>query len=85
MKALILAAGFGTRLGKDLRNDTSGAYSHLVGQLRCACLANALSLNYFGFRLYSYRFLYVSEFDVIYRCTKAVTANRKEAFDFALA
>ncbi|KAK7076114.1 hypothetical protein SK128_028120 [Halocaridina rubra] len=31
MRVVILAAGFGTRLEKDLQNDTSGAYVHLLG------------------------------------------------------
>ncbi len=31
MKALILGAGFGTRLERDLKNDTSGQYSQLQG------------------------------------------------------
>ena len=31
MKAVILAAGFGTRLQRDIENDTSGNYSHLKG------------------------------------------------------
>ncbi|EDQ86431.1 uncharacterized protein MONBRDRAFT_33828, partial [Monosiga brevicollis MX1] len=31
MKALILAAGYGTRLEKGIREDTSGIYSHLLG------------------------------------------------------
>jgi len=31
MKALILAAGYGTRLEKDIVNDTSGKYTHLKG------------------------------------------------------
>lgn len=31
MKVLILGAGFGTRLERDLRNDISGNYSQLVG------------------------------------------------------
>lgn len=30
MKALILAAGFGTRLDKDIRKDNSGNYNHLI-------------------------------------------------------
>ncbi|XP_013402412.1 uncharacterized protein LOC106168034 [Lingula anatina] len=31
MKAVILAAGYGTRLERDLRDDRSGQYSHLIG------------------------------------------------------
>ena len=31
MKALLLAAGYGTRFVRDLEQDTSGAYSHLKG------------------------------------------------------
>ena len=31
MKALILAAGFGTRLNKDIKEDDSGDYNHLIG------------------------------------------------------
>jgi len=31
MKALLLCAGYGTRLDKDLREDTTGLYSHLIG------------------------------------------------------
>ncbi|XP_053630573.2 uncharacterized protein [Cherax quadricarinatus] len=31
MRAVILAAGYGTRLEQDLRNDTSGEFSHLIG------------------------------------------------------
>lgn len=31
MKAIILAAGFGTRLERDILDDSSGEYSHLVG------------------------------------------------------
>ncbi|MEW5896699.1 MAG: sugar phosphate nucleotidyltransferase [Nanoarchaeota archaeon] len=30
MKALILAAGFGTRLEKEIKRDTSGEYNHLI-------------------------------------------------------
>ena len=50
MKALILAAGFGTRLGKDLRNDTSGAYSHLLGQLEVYLLSEWT--NWVNFRIW---------------------------------
>lgn len=31
MRAVILAAGYGTRLERDLRNDESGQYTHLIG------------------------------------------------------
>lgn len=31
MKALILAAGYGTRLERDLKADKSGKYGHLIG------------------------------------------------------
>ncbi|XP_071522466.1 glucose-1-phosphate adenylyltransferase-like isoform X2 [Panulirus ornatus] len=31
MRAVILAAGYGTRLEQDLRSDTSGQYTHLIG------------------------------------------------------
>ena len=31
MKALILGAGFGTRLERDLKNDTSNQYTKLIG------------------------------------------------------
>lgn len=31
MKALILAAGYGTRLERDLKAETSGKYVHLLG------------------------------------------------------
>lgn len=31
MKAVILAAGYGTRLQKDVAADTSGRFAHLVG------------------------------------------------------
>lgn len=31
MKALVLAAGYGTRLGRDIENDQSGRYAHLAG------------------------------------------------------
>lgn len=31
MKALILAAGYGTRLERDLKAETSGKYDHLLG------------------------------------------------------
>lgn len=31
MKALILAAGYGTRLQRDIQNDTSGKFNHLAG------------------------------------------------------
>lgn len=31
INAVILAAGYGTRLEKDLKNDESGQYSHLIG------------------------------------------------------
>ncbi|XP_045109814.1 uncharacterized protein LOC123503821 isoform X2 [Portunus trituberculatus] len=31
MRAVLLAAGYGTRLKRDLQNDTSGQFSHLVG------------------------------------------------------
>jgi len=31
MKAIVLCAGFGTRLEKDLQNDSSGQYKHLIG------------------------------------------------------
>ncbi|XP_045610700.1 uncharacterized protein [Procambarus clarkii] len=31
MRAVILAAGYGTRLEQDLRNDCSGQFSHLIG------------------------------------------------------
>ena len=30
MKALILAAGYGTRLEKEIKLDPSGKYSHLI-------------------------------------------------------
>ena len=31
MKVLILGAGYGTRLARDLENDTTGQYSPLIG------------------------------------------------------
>lgn len=31
MKALILAAGYGTRLARDIENDASGRYANLLG------------------------------------------------------
>lgn len=31
MKVLILAAGYGTRLERDLKADNSGKYEHLIG------------------------------------------------------
>lgn len=31
MKAVILAAGYGTRLQRDIRSDSSGSFAHLVG------------------------------------------------------
>ena len=31
MKAVILGAGYGTRLERDLKNDTSAQFSHLIG------------------------------------------------------
>ncbi|XP_037788507.1 uncharacterized protein LOC119583850 [Penaeus monodon] len=31
MRAVLLAAGYGTRLDRDLRNDESGLYTHLIG------------------------------------------------------
>jgi NDP-sugar pyrophosphorylase family protein len=31
MKALVLAAGYGTRLERDLKADSSGKYAHLQG------------------------------------------------------
>ena len=31
MKVLILAAGYGTRLERDLRQDLTGEYKHLIG------------------------------------------------------
>ena len=31
MKAIVLCAGFGTRLERDLLNDESGQYKHLIG------------------------------------------------------
>ena len=31
MRALILGGGYGTRLERDLRNDASGAFQHLIG------------------------------------------------------
>ncbi|XP_067891721.1 uncharacterized protein zgc:136439 isoform X3 [Heterodontus francisci] len=31
MKAIILAAGYGTRFNRDLQNDTSGVFKHLYG------------------------------------------------------
>lgn len=31
MKAVILAAGYGTRLQRDVATDTSGRFAHLVG------------------------------------------------------
>lgn len=59
VKALVLAAGYGTRLERDIKEDQSGNYKHLIGLVKSFFISHLLSSFIYHSKLLTSLVVYV--------------------------